>query len=229
MERNINFAEYVVRKMTMRTIPLLLICALLTGCVFNTISGSGRVTTETRNVSGFSAISMGGSGRVVVEQTGTESLTVTADDNLLPYIKTEVHGNELSLGVKDFTNISPSTDITYKVTVKNLDGLSISGSGMADAQKIQTKRLKIEISGSGKAKAVGSADDLELSISGSGDYEGDRLQTKRADISISGSGSATVAASDKLDANVSGSGSVTYTGEPRVTQQISGSGSVRKR
>jgi len=203
--------------------------AVLAGCVLTGISGSGNVVTEQRSVSGFSAVSLSGSGKLLIEQTGTESLTITADDNLLPHIKSDVGGGRLELGTKEFgVNIRPSTDITYKLTVRNLSSLDISGSGSADAKGIQTDKLKIDISGSGRVSADGTADDVGIDISGSGGYRGETFRTKRANIEISGSGTAIVAVSDKLDVDVSGSGSVTYIGDPQVKQQISGSGSVRK-
>src|SRR6476646_6158368 len=103
---------------------LLISCSvLLGGCMFDAIGGSGKIVTEPRTVSGFSGVSLSGSGQVIVEQTGSESLTVTTDDNLLPYIKTEVHGSTLELGTKDMTNVRPSNDIVFKLTVKNLDEL----------------------------------------------------------------------------------------------------------
>ena len=64
-------------------------CGLSLGACAIGVSGSGKVTTEPRIVSGFSAVSLSGSGQLTVEQTGTESLTVTTDDNLFQYIKTE--------------------------------------------------------------------------------------------------------------------------------------------
>jgi hypothetical protein len=64
--------------------------------------------TEPRTVPGFSAVSLSGSGQVTIEQTGRESLTVTTDDNLLPYIKTDVKGNTLELGLQDsILNLTP--------------------------------------------------------------------------------------------------------------------------
>jgi hypothetical protein len=179
---------------------------------------------------GFSAVSLSGSGRLLIEQGETESLTITADDNLLPHIKSEVSGGRLELGSKDsMTNLRPSTEIIYKLTVTNLQDVDISGSGTADIKRVRAERLKLEISGSGRVSAAGGADDLQIEISGSGGYQGDALQSKRAGVDISGSGSAVVAVSDKLDVEVSGSGSVAYIGDPQVHQEISGSGSVRKR
>ena len=199
----------------------------MTACMFNGIAGSGKIVTEPRTVSDFSAVSLSGSGHVIVEQTGTESLTVTADDNLLPYIKTEVHGNTLELGTKDsMTNLNPTEDIVYKLTVKNLDDVRISGSGQADVKSLTENQLQVRISGSGDMTGQGTVDDLDLRISGSGSYSGQQLKSKRATVGVSGSGSVLVNASDTLKASVSGSGSVEYVGDPQVSSNVSGSGSV---
>lgn len=202
----------------------------MSACMFIGIAGSGKIVTEPRTVSGFSAVSLSGSGRVVVEQTGTESLTVTTDDNLLPYIRTEVHGNTLELGTKDpMTNLNPTEDIVFKLTVKKLDDVRISGSGQADLKGLTENQLQVRISGSGDMTGQGAVDDLDLRISGSGSYTGQALKSRHATVGVSGSGSVVVNASDTLHASVSGSGSVEYVGDPQVTQNVSGSGSVHRR
>jgi hypothetical protein len=202
----------------------------LGGCMLNAVAGSGKIVTEPRTVSGFSAVSLSGSGHLTIEQNGTEALTVTTDDNLLPYIKTEVRGNTLELGMKDpMTNVNPTNDVIFKLSVKKLAELNVSGSGKADVKGLTQDRLQVRISGSGDVTAAGAADDLDLRISGSGGYRGDTLKSKQATVGVSGSGSALVSASDTVDANVSGSGSVEYLGDPRVSQHVSGSGSVRRR
>jgi hypothetical protein len=210
---------------------LLACCTVfMTACMFTGIAGSGKIVTEPRTVSDFSAVSLSGSGRVIVEQTGTESLTVTTDDNLLPYIKTEVHGNTLELGTKDpMTNLNPTEDVIYKLTVKKLDDVRISGSGQADVKSLTENQLQVRISGSGDMTGQGTVDDLDLRISGSGSYSGQQLKSKRATVGVSGSGSVLVYASDSLKASVSGSGSVEYVGDPQVTSNVSGSGSVHRR
>jgi hypothetical protein len=187
------------------------------------------VTSETRNVSGFSNISLEGSGRVVIEQGGAEALTVTSDDNLLPDIETAVRGSTLVLGGKSGVSLNPSQDIVFKVTVTNLDSLDISGSGTAEARGLHSPKMKIDISGSGEVSAEGADDELDIVISGSGRYRGDSLKSKRTRVEISGSGSALVASSETLNAIVSGSGSIEYVGNPQVHQDVSGSGSIRKR
>jgi hypothetical protein len=187
------------------------------------------VITETRNVSGFSGVSLEGSSRLLIEQGGVNSLTVTGDDNILPYLETEVSGGTLVLGEKSGVSLSPSSDIVFKVILRNLDSLGVSGSGLAQAKRLQNPKMKIDLSGSGEVDAEGAADDLDINVSGSGRFRGDGLKSKRTRIDISGSGSAVVASSETLNATISGSGTVEYIGDPRVHQDISGSGSIRKR
>ena len=58
------------------------------GCVYEynggtVVHGSGHAVTQSRPVTGFSAVHVAGSGSILVDRTGTESLSITADDNLL--------------------------------------------------------------------------------------------------------------------------------------------------
>jgi hypothetical protein len=202
----------------------------LSGCVLHSVSGSGTIVTEPRSVSGFSAVALSGSGRVIIEQTGVESLTVTTDDNLLPHIRTEVRGDTLDLGFKEsLTQFRPTKEIVFRLTVKQLDEVQVSGSGQVEAKGLTPDRLGIDISGSGAVAAQGTATDLDIRISGSGDYQGEQMNSRRASVHVSGSGGALVAASDRLDVNVSGSGSIEYVGDPKVTRHVSGSGSIQRR
>jgi hypothetical protein len=193
------------------------------------VRGSGNASSEPREVSGFSQVRLDGTGDVTLEQSGTESLSVEADDNILPLLETTVRNGVLHLAIKSNVNLQPARPIRYHVTVKQLTGLGISGSGSVHATGIDAGDLEAEISGSGSATLAGRADNVELRVSGSGSYHAAGLKCKTVRVSISGSGGATVNASDRLEANVSGSGSVHYAGDPAVTKHISGSGSVTRR
>ena len=201
---------------------------LLAGC-FNAVRGSGNVVTQPRQVAGFTSVSLSGSGMLVIEQSGTESLSITADDNLMQYLTSNVSGGELELGTRAGTSVSPSQDITYRITLRKLDGLELSGSATAQVRGVATDRLEVSISGAGEVTISGRADAQEINISGSGEYLAAGLASKAVDIDISGSGNAELAVSDKLDVEVSGSGSIDYVGHPAITQSVSGSGEIRQR
>jgi hypothetical protein len=219
------------RRYRVRKVQLLLtvFTVLAAGCFSHGVPGSGKVISESRAVAGFTSVSLKGSGQLTIDENGTESLTITADDNLLPDLISEVRGNQLILGSRDNLNINPSRDVVYKLTVKDLNEIVIGGSGSVDAKGIHTDRLKVVIGGSGTLSAAGSAEQQEITLAGSGDYQGQGLKSKTATIGIMGSGGAVLAASDKLDVFIAGSGSIQYIGDPIVTQRILGSGSVQKR
>jgi hypothetical protein len=197
---------------------------LVTACSLT--RGSGQLATESREVSGFAKVELSGTGELTIKKTGTESLTISAEDNLLPRLTSEVSNGTLVLGAKPNTSILPTKPITYSVTVKELTGLAVSGSGGIQAPNLTTPALSIKISGSGTITTSGTVNE---EISGSGHYQAEQLMSKAVDAAISGSGTASVVATDALDAKISGSGTLTYSGNPQIKQEISGSGKLIKK
>jgi Putative auto-transporter adhesin, head GIN domain len=211
-----------------RVVLAMLTVMLLAACSIT--RGSGQITSESRQVSGFSKVELSGSGELTIEQTGTESLTISAEENLLPKLTSEVSDDTLVLRSTSNAKIIPTQPIKYSLTVKDLSGLAVSGSGSVTMSKLATAALSTNISGSGAVTASGTADQQDLKISGSGRYQAEQLTSKTVKVDMSGSGVASVHASDALDLHMSGSGTLTYTGDPKqVTQQISGSGKVIKK
>jgi Putative auto-transporter adhesin, head GIN domain len=192
-------------------------------------AGSGQLATQSRQVSGVTSVELTGAGEPSIDQTGTESLTVSAEDNLLPLLTSEVEGDTLIMGKKPNTRIVTTKPITYTLTMKDITGLAVSGSGTVNAPKLTTAALRIEISGSGMITTASNADDQNLEISGSGRYLADGLTSKTTTAEISGSGTANVVASNALNVKISGSGTLTYSGNPQVTQTVSGSGRLIKK
>lgn len=193
------------------------------------VTAPGPTRTESRTVSGFSKVELAGPGTVTIDQTGNESLTIEAGDKVLPHLASDVVGDTLVLGTKRGTVLTPGDRISYHLTVKDLMGLTVSGSGEVAAPKITTAALNSDISGSGTVTIGGSAPEQQLTISGSGTYDASDLASKTVRAEISGSGTAVVSVSDALDVTISGSGSLTYIGEPTLQKDISGSGSVTRK
>jgi len=210
-----------------RALALLAVGSVVTAC--SATAGSGQLATQSRQVSGFTSVELTGVGELSIDQTGTESLTVSAEDNLLPLLTSRVEADTLILGKKPNTRIVTSKPITYTLTMKDITGLAVSGSGTINAPKLTTAALRIEISGSGVITTAGNVDDQSLEISGSGRYLADGLTSKTTTAEISGSGTANVVASNALDVKISGSGTLTYSGNPQVAQTVSGSGKLIKK
>jgi len=201
----------------------------LAGCGLNSIRGSGHVTTESRPVKDFQKVALNGSGDLTIEQTGKEALTITADDNLLPYLTADVSRNELVLDRKSRTSLDPSKTIEYKLEVGKLSQITVAGDADVTANGIVSDRLELIGSGSTKTKVSGQVDHLEIVVTGEGEYQASDLKSKDVKITITGDGKAVIAASEKLEVTIIGQGSVEYIGDPSVTQTITGSGTIKKR
>jgi hypothetical protein len=231
--------------------PLLLAVAAFCGCInvtgWRTVHGSGQTVTENRHISNFNRVSVSGDGELTLAQGNDESLSVEADDNLLPYIVSDVKGGQLSLGPQN-VNLRSTRPIRYHLTVKDLSALHLSGSVRGEVEHLKTDRLALSISGSGRmtiaqldarllsthisgsgsTRAGGHVQRQEIHISGSGDHLAPELQSAEAEAHISGSGHANLWVDDTLKASISGSGHVEYRGNATVDSHISGSGRVRR-
>ena len=216
-----------MRSTSLVSAPVLMFLTI--GCGPFGVIGSGTAKTESREFGGFTAIHFSGVGKLVVEQTGKESLSVTADDNIVPLLDSSVSDGTLHLGVKSGDTISPKTPIEFKVGVKDLSKVIVSGAGNTDIKQLKTDKLDVSISGVGNVTAAGSADNLKLVISGTGNFNGEKFAVKRASVACDGVGNAVVDVSDSLDAKISGVGSIEYLGKPEVKQSVTGVGSVKKR
>lgn len=190
------------------------------------VQGSGKVKTESRSVPNFTKIQSHGSANCEVTVGPAVSVKITADDNILPMVKTRVEDGALIISTEG--RFSSKSGIRAVVTVPNLAGFSISGSGDAKIKGVRGSRFDVAISGSGDIDGQGQADSVDAAISGSGDIDLSSLRSRTASASIAGSGDIRLNVADSLSAAIQGSGSITYLGNPRVSKSIAGSGSVAK-
>lgn len=215
------------------------------------ISGSGVVKTETREVPEFQSISIDYPAEVTVRQGNTESITIEAEDNLLPQLVAEVRNDTLHFENAERnwgTRVNPNEPVVVTITVVELsevqfptagkmqiEGLetdsltvTVSGAGDVTLTELLVDNLELGLSGAGNINAEGDSEDLRVRISGMGNFNGGNFKTQHAEVHISGAGSATVWAEDNLDASISGAGSIDYYGDPEISEHISGVGNVSK-
>ncbi|HEU4867310.1 MAG TPA: head GIN domain-containing protein [Actinomycetota bacterium] len=192
------------------------------------VTGSGNLKSEERPVSGFDRVSIQGIGDLQIEQSGEESLTIEAEDNLLPLLVSEVEGGRLKLGIRPNSSISATKPIVYRLKVKTLNGIDGSGSVTIDAVGLDADRLEVGLSGTVKSVLAGRATAQIVTISGAGGFDGRALTGRTAEVEVSGTGRAVVNVSDELRARASGASSIGYLGGPEVDQQTSGVARVEK-
>ena len=220
---------------------------------FGRVTGSGKIQTDTRAVSGFQAISLKTSANLVLRQGSREGVELRADDNILPLIETRIvdgaNGPTLEIRSRDGASYSTKTTPVVTVDLIKLSSLSVSGSGDVAGDGLKSPALKIAISGAGDIrpnklavddlgiKVTGSGDvrfngraaKLAVAIAGSGDVDTAGLEADDVSVNIAGSGDASVNARKTLTVSIAGSGDVVYSGDAVARTSIAGSGTVRKK
>lgn len=220
-------------------------------------------------VQNYSSIRVQGDFEVYLTQGNTESLKIEGPAYIVNDMVTEVTGGELN--VKLNRSIWPwkenswykknriewnnqqwnnrNKKVTIYVTAKNLDGISMSGSGhITFKDGITTGNIRLHVSGSGHIEGTlqasditskisgngninlaGSAESSSVRISGSGNFSATKLVTSKSKVHISGSGHADVNVNKELTASVSGSAHIGYTGNATsINTSHSGSGRISR-
>ena len=228
---------------------VLVLLAALPACRISfdgpSVAGSGVITSQTRSVSAFDRIDIGGAYDVIVRVGAARSVVLEGDDNLLPLVRTEVRNG--TLHIESNEDLEPRKDLRIEIGIETLEGVHSGGSSDVAVRDVRSSTFDASVSGSSELTANGEFGDLSTSLSGSGEIHMDgtadvidgtvsgsgeldllRVRARAARIDVSGSGDAAVQVSERLDASVSGSGAVRYSGRPRVTSDISGSGAVER-
>ena len=168
-------------------------------------------TGTVRTFESFDGIALLGSGDVQIIHGKKNEVIIHAPNDLIPYLITEVEDGTLKIGKrkkgwKKFKFFHE--EINYKVTVKDIDHLKISGSGDIVADELDGKHCTVVISGSGEIDVEKiNAGKLDVVLSGSGDVEVQSIRAKNVEASISGSGDIELEGkTDELEVSIAGSG-----------------------
>lgn len=236
----------------MKLIVALLFSLFFASCQFSTgrsITGSGNITTETRNVANFKGISVSNALDVEVEQGDTFEVIVEADDNLQQLITTSVDNGILVIGteINNFKNVEAKRIKVRMPIISSLE--ASSSSSIKSINTLKTEKLLVDASSTGEINIEVEVDDLTCNSSSAGsiDIKGKALKFKTDSSSggeidadsllanditadASSGGSMSVHPILTLNANASSGGSITYNYVPRdnLTQNADSGGSISK-
>ncbi len=215
-----------------------------------TIKGNGNVITKTRHTNNYDTVNVSGFFDVILVKGDEGKIQIKAESNLMDYIITEVNGDVLTIKLKNSVSINTKKGIYITVPFKDLEEITLSGSGDVVGDDIITgKKLAVKLSGSGdirlnldvtkvNSKITGSGDvslsgktvALNSSIIGSGDFKAKNLQADIVKVNVTGSGDSVVFANHKIEAKVVGSGDIVFYGNPEnENTKVTGSGDITGR
>lgn len=178
------------KAISFRSLTLLIISIVLITNAYSqsfiAVRGTGPVVDKKINVSDFKSVDVSGGIDVILVQGSSESLTISAQENILEYIKADVDYGTLRISVRG--NIRPTQPMKARITFRNIKDLKVSGGGDIHSETpVNTEDLDVAISGGGDFSSEINSEKLRFSIVGGGDAEISG-KTKDYDISVSGGG-----------------------------------------
>jgi len=190
------------------------------------IEGNGQMAIETRQLVSFNKIDNTGTFNVYIKQDSVFSVTIQAESNLVPHVRTIINGNTLKIDTRE--NLKENYPVNVFVSTPVIEGAYLSGSGFVSLDSLDTDYLEIALSGSGKIQGYTETNSLVVKISGSGIIDL-ASYTNTSDIRISGSGDIYLTgASSSGSFSISGSGQIKSSGfsQNECVAKISGSGDM---
>lgn len=210
-------------------VVLALITLIFSGCQKERIVGNGNIISEERIRADFSKIVSNGSFNVEVLQDTVYELIIEAENNLIPYITTDVIRDELVLGFVNNVSVKNNLPIHIYIKTPSIDAMTLSGSGNVFCSEIETDVFEMILSGSGNMNCGHVlAQDIKLTISGSGNMNCD-METEQLRVALLGSGNfVLVGSADEGEIHLEGSGNITagYLVQESCKSSITGSGSM---
>jgi len=237
----------------LRPLAAIVAASALAGCQVHAQEGSGPTVSKNYSVGNFSAIEVAGPYDVEVRTGSNASVSAKGGQKLLERTVVEVQGDKLVIRPENNRNFfhwgfSRRGTAHFIVTVPQLKGASIAGSGDISVDKVagdafdgsvagsgginvasmNVKELKLSIAGSGGVKAgSGTAQSASYEIAGSGDIDAGAVQAQALKVSIAGSGGIKAHSSGTADVDIMGSGDVDVAGGAKCNVSKAGSGNVR--
>src|SRR2546427_7598142 len=210
------------------TIVFLAACVVLAaGCRWVGIRGNGHIKTDQRTISSFANIAASGAFQIEWK-SGAPALSITTDENLLPYIDNQISGETLHLHTRE--QIWPTHGIKVVISSPTRAGAKLSGAVKLIANQIAGPKFAVGSTGATQVTLDGSVDELLADMTGASELKASGLQTKTSEISTTGAGDAEIAVANTLKVAITGAGKVTYSGNPKtIEKHITGAGSIRHR
>ena len=219
----------------MRLATIALGAALLLGACAGLVGrgGEGPVTSETRPVTPFTRVDVNNGIRLTLRIDpglkigATQPVEVSAQQNLLPIITTEVLGDTLRIHSSESFRTSERVEIT--IVTSTLQGVTLSGGSNGTVDGLEADQFRVSLSGGSVLTASGRADSVVVSASGGSRTELDGLTAATATVDASGGSRVNLRATLGVTGSASGGSHVSVAGGASLNVTSTGGSEVTTR
>jgi hypothetical protein len=223
-----------------RAIPSLCLAAVLATCLAAVLAGcglippqasqttsavgSGEVQTELRELPPFTRISVGAGLKVIVGAAPEQSVSVSAQPQALPAIKTDVVDGQLVVTIPP-PGVSVTQPMSLTVKLPALESIALSGGAVGYVEHTGHK-LNMDVSGGAEITAIGDTPDLTLVVSSGSHAKLGELTAQVAEIAVKDGSNAELTVVTKVSGTADGGSTVVLTSKPAQVDIASTSGAT---
>lgn len=236
-----------------KVIAATLVALSITSCNHNinfgkSITGSGNVTTEKRNVANFDKVTVSQGLECEIIYSDKLEVTVEADDNLINGIHTTVENGTLDISSEydNYINVVSKRIIVHMPKIVSLESTSgstlksgnilksddirlKSSSGSSLEVEVEADKVTLETSSGSEQTVIGKALKVYSASSSGSTIDADELLANEVFAQSTSGSSTSVNAAVLLDGKASSGSSISYSNSPKeVRKEESSGGSVSK-
>ncbi len=188
------------------------------------IEGSENIITEARALDAFESIHISSIINATIVK-GTQDVSITANDNIIDLVKTEVRNGVLFVDLED-GNYGEIT-VTANIAATEMEALTTVGVNTVSVKQFTNlEQIELNIEGVGNVQMSGSANKMIINSSGASNLEAFDFTTSNCEINLTGVGNVQVTVTDELSGALSGVGNILYKGTPEIDVDVTGVGNV---
>ncbi len=217
-----------------------------------TIKGSGYILTQQREVPLYNSIEVNGPLRIFATPDELRPVIIEADNNLFPYIKTEIRHDTLRIFIEEQVYIKTFAVMNIFLSTPNISNLKVENGANIDGSRtpwknkattieantgtrvkwhLETQMLQVRAEGNTVLTLNGKANIFNLQLEQGALLEAGELKANQAIVKIAGASSkATLDVSGSISYDISQKGRLIYKGTPEVlSADLSSGAKVNRR
>jgi RNA polymerase sigma factor (sigma-70 family) len=200
------------------------------------IRGSGKEVTKEMKLADFTSVEVSARFHADITRADKFRVTITADDNVLPYVEVTKDGSALKISLDSKRRRFHNITLKAAVALPDLEGVSAGGASnvtvagfasekdcklrVSGASKLtgdlRAGRVDLEAGGASHVSLKGSAKKARLSATGASHLTLAEFAVESAAVTLTGASHAKVQAKKELDYDLSGASHLSYAGDPKV-------------
>jgi hypothetical protein len=219
-------------RLILATISALLLLSIVAGCgaepefpgASGVIAGAGDVVTEIRDLAPFTRVSVGAGFKVIIGEAAEQEVTVGAQQNLLPAIRTEVLDGQLIVTIP-LPGVNATKPLTLTLRMTQVDSVALSAGAVGFVEHTG-EALNVDVSGGAEITVIGDTRDLALTASSGSHAKLAELVAQDAEINVNDGSSAELTVTGVLVGKADGGATVMLTRKPARNEVVTSSGAT---